>query len=447
MIGGLGSSCMYRSRLVIGIILLSGWLLSGWLPQTAQAAPYRGGRVEGIVVCAETGAPLSGVQVWLDRVAEPALSPRRKAVTNEAGMFVFKRVHPGHYRLYAHKSDYLLGDYLQQQQAEPGSALEIAEGSSVSHLMIRLSKGGQVSGLVLDEHGQPAADLIVKLLALTTAGDQVATVGVFTAKTDAAGRYRLHTIPPGRYVLRAERRRLAGSDAQLEFAYYPDGDSWGSAMPLEIKPGDALSDIQLMFTPHADQTVVSGTVTDALTGQPLANVRVDLVDGANLGLEVITDENGAFRLTGMSPGPCTISAHGGTAGDGYEWKLKRLVVQPGENTVHFRLNPATQVSGTVQYIGHAQAPVPGDFMVSVRVGTHARGITYTGQDTFHFTDLKAGQTQIQVGFAALQYKLAAILVDGQDVTGQTLTLQPGEKLTNVQILITDEPLAERPINP
>lgn len=103
---------------------------------------------------------------------------------------------------------------------------------------------------------------------------------------------------------------------------------------------------------------------------------------------------------------------------------------------------ATQVTATVQYIGHGPAPAPGDFMVSVRVGTHTRGITYTGQETFDFRGLKSGQTQIQVGFAALQYKLAAIVVGGQDVTGQTLTLQPGDKLTNVQILITDEPRAQ-----
>lgn len=439
MTGCFGINQPYRSRSIVGIILLGGSLLFGWFTAPVQAAPQQGARVEGVVVSAETGAPLAGVEVWLDRVAEPILSPRRRAVTNEAGRFEFKRVHAGRYQLYAHKSGYLLADYLRQQQAEPGSTLEIAEGASLSHLLIRLSKGGQVSGRVLDEQGQPAADMIVKLLALTTAGDQVATVGVITAKTNAAGRYQLRAIEPGRYVLRAERRRLTHSDAQLEFAYYPDGDSWVSATPLEINNGDVLDDLNLAFTPHADQAIVTGTVTDALTGQPLANVRVNLVDGTNLGLEVITDEHGAFRLTGMSTGHCTISAHGGTAGEGYEWTLKRLVVQPGENTVHFRLKPATQVTATVQYIGYGPAPAPGDFMVSVRVGTHTRGITYTGRETFDFRGLKSGQTQIQVGFAALHYKLAAILVDGQDVTGQSLRLQPGDKLTNVQILITDEP--------
>jgi len=43
-----------------------------------------------------------------------------------------------------------------------------------------------------------------------------------------------------------------------------------------------------------------------------------------------------------------------------------------------------------------------------------------------------------VGFAALPYKLAAVFSGDQDITGQEFELRPGDKLTNVRILISDD---------
>jgi hypothetical protein len=227
--------------------------------------------------------------------------------------------------------------------------------------------------------------------------------------------------------------------AQLEFAYYPDGESVQSATPIEIGYGDALSDVNVVFAPHKEQPAITGAITDVVTGQPLAGVSVDLVDGSNLGLHAKTGDDGTFRLEGMPAGQYTISAHAEAVGDGYEWMLSKTSVEPGLNVIDFQLTPSPKVTATVEYIGSGAAPAPGDYMVSVRVDTMARGITYSGQDTYEFRGLKSGQARIGVGFAALQYKLAAVFVNGQDVTGQTFELHPGDKLTDVRIQIIDEP--------
>ncbi|MBI3952166.1 MAG: carboxypeptidase regulatory-like domain-containing protein [Acidobacteria bacterium] len=431
-----------RWTIVFSIILASGiFMLTGSI-DSVSASPHRGGRVEGVVVSAETGAPLAGVEVWLDRVAETDLAPRRRATTNASGVFVFNRVHPGNYRLYAQKTGYLLVDYLQQQQVDPQAYLTVQDGATISNLQISLPLGGKVSGTVVDEQGNPAVGIIVKLLALTPSGDDVSTLSVVSTRTDEAGHYTLDGLYGGRYVVRAEQRSIGQTSARLGFAYYPDVDSWQSATPIEVGPGEALTDVNITFAPKPGQPVITGTIRDAQTGQPLQGVNIDLVDGSNLGIHTKTAADGTYRLEGMPTGRYTISAHGEGVGDGYEWVLEKTSVGPGQNVIDFDLTPAPLVVATVEYIGSGRPPAPGDYMVSVRVGDNARGITYSGQEAFEFRGLKPGKARIGVGFAALQYELAAVLLDEQDITGQVFDLRSGDKLTGVRIVITDDPAAD-----
>jgi len=375
-----------RWTVILAVVLASGFFMLVWFVDPAVASPYQGGRVEGVVVSTETGAPLAGVEVWLDQVAETDLAPRRQATTNEAGVFVFKRVHPGDYRLYAQKSGYLMVDYLQQHQTDPQAHLTVEAGTVISDIQISLPLGGKVSGTVLDEQGHPTAGLIVKVLALTPSVDEVSTVSVVSTRTDEAGRYFLEGLSPGRYVLRSERRNVDQTSARLEFAYYPDGESWRSATPLEISPGDALTDVNVTFSPKREPSVITGTITDGQTGQPLPGVMVDLADGSNLGLHTGTAADGRFQLEGMPPGRYTISAQGEGVGDGYEWVLEKTSVAPGLNVIDFQLLPTPRIVATVEYIGSGRPPAPGDYMISVRVGRNAQGIAYHGRRPSNFVD-------------------------------------------------------------
>jgi len=46
---------------------------------------------------------------------------------------------------------------------------------------------------------------------------------------------------------------------------------------------------------------IAGTITDQATGQPLANARVEGINGANLGRSATTDPSGNYTLTGLVP--------------------------------------------------------------------------------------------------------------------------------------------------
>lgn len=429
-------TAMIKWVMIVSVILI-GLGVTVWPTDSAQAAVRRGGRIEGVVVSVETGAPLAGVQVWLDRVTHDELAPRRTAVTDEAGRFVFDRVYPGEYNLVADKTGYLVANY-QQQRLARSAPLLVEEATEIADVQIGLVRGGKVSGQVLTERGTPASGLIVKLLRLTQSGDQVSATNLVSQTTDKQGRYVLQGLYPGRYVLRIEQRMKQAAGGRLVFAYYQDAASWPSATPIDIAPGEAVSDLTITFVPKSEELAVTGRVVDAQTGEPLRGVLVSIVEGSNLGMNTKTNSDGTYRLEGLPVGRYTISVQGAGVGDGYEWRLEDVELAPGGNVIDFELQPAPSISGTIEYVGAGTPPASGDFMVWVRVGRNGLGLVYNGNDSFGWRGLRTGRARLGVGFSSLNYKLAGIWIDDQEVTEKAFELRHGDKLTNVRVVLTDQ---------
>jgi len=95
-------------------------------------------------------------------------------------------------------------------------------------------------------------------------------------------------------------------------------------------PGLFVFVVLLLFTgcscknpiqPPADKTLIKGTVTDSLTGQPLAGTVVSL----STGLSATTDNNGNYQLTGMGGGSFTMQY------EKYDWRRKSKQVSVAAN--------------------------------------------------------------------------------------------------------------------
>jgi hypothetical protein len=171
------------------------------------------------------------------------------------------------------------------------------------------SQFGAINGIVIDSlHGRPLD------------GAQVSVEGLnSSAITDSAGRFRIDSVPPGKYrigVFHPLLDSLALSIASPPLQVFAD-----STLAVTVGTPSAVSFIRLACGPIQIDTiagigpsVVVGRVLDAETDAPAAGIRVTLTwaemqAGTNVGLHRIqrtrdttTGPSGGFRFCNLPPG-------------------------------------------------------------------------------------------------------------------------------------------------
>ena len=143
--------------------------------------------VRGVVIDDATKQPIAGASVILAR--PEAIAAAVVVATDARGHFVFDKVTPGTYRLYAEHDAYLRSD-------EPATVDVAADSPSSNPSSLTLVPSAVISGRVTDEYGEPAARVYVRA---------TVTAVVAETRTNDLGEYRLFGLRPGAYVISAER--------------------------------------------------------------------------------------------------------------------------------------------------------------------------------------------------------------------------------------------------
>jgi len=186
------------------------------------------------------------------------------------------------------------------------------------------------------------------------------------------------------------------------------------------------------FLTAQDRTAISGTVTDAATGQPLADVRISVVDAA---LQSVSDGRGLYRLTGVPVGQVMIQARR----IGYR-AMDRSVTVPASHplTVDLALTPSVVtlnemiVSGTAGDLTRkAQSATVAEIGVSdIAATTPARTLDQVLQSRVPGVSVNAGSgasgttSEIRIrGAASISLSNEPLIyVDGIRVTSQASPL-------------------------
>jgi protocatechuate 3,4-dioxygenase beta subunit len=136
---------------------------------------------------------------------------------------------------------------------------------------------------------------------LSRSDGQNARQGVLT---DSEGRFLFDNVPPGTYLLWAERPGFLRQDYGAR-ALSHDG------APLPVSQGQAVRDLEIKLTP---QSVITGTVFDE-AGDPIPNVDVAAVRRIGYGSrrtagagEATTNDRGEFRIFDLWPGTYLLAA-------------------------------------------------------------------------------------------------------------------------------------------
>src|SRR3977135_3979028 len=93
--------------------------------------------------------------------------------------------------------------HLAGMKHPPRPILVLGEGESRSDLVIRLQHFGAISGVVLDEDGEPVENADVMALTPAFQRTERKLRAVSQARTDRDGRYRIDGLQSGSYAIMA----------------------------------------------------------------------------------------------------------------------------------------------------------------------------------------------------------------------------------------------------
>jgi Carboxypeptidase regulatory-like domain len=188
-------------------------------PRDVAARPVTGtGTISGVVLEDDgSNQPVRRARVIVrgsDQVAE------RATATDDSGRFSLPALPPGHYTLTVSKPAYVSIYYGASHPGKgPGLPITLTDGQALTGLTIRLPHGAVITGTVTDDFGMPVADVSVRVMQFETTGQErrlvPAGLGRAEAQTDDRGRYRIYDLTAGTYVVAVMPPLRLGSPGDL----------------------------------------------------------------------------------------------------------------------------------------------------------------------------------------------------------------------------------------
>jgi hypothetical protein len=425
--------------------------------------------IAGKVVAAESGQPLGRATV----TAVPLRSgeqqrrgpgqdrPRRlSARTDDDGRYTLAQVPAGEYTLTAGRAGYVEASFGQITSRTPPRRVTVADGSTVGPLDFQLSRGGVITGRVVDDAGEPAERVAVRAMQQVRRGGQSRAGGASqTDQTDDQGHYRLFGLPPGEYLVIAEpadrrgwRTRdglVQGVDVDIIPTYGPGTVNPADAIRVQVQAGlEAAMDVQLVA---ARVATVRGRVLTS-TGDPLGagSVRLEMQGGDYGGMNrggPITS-GGQFEIDGVAPGTYTVIAQGvmrgtsdGSAGPvAPEAAVQTITVEGDDLVVPLVTSPGSTARGRIRIEGDGAALGDRTLRLATFPASRQSGFAFPGRGrvapdlTFELVGMR-GEQVIAVQGLPEGWWVKDVRVAGQEAR-DGFDFGQGKAVSGVEIVIS-----------
>ena len=167
------------------------------------------GALAGRVTIA-SGQPAVGARVMLNG----GEGESRMTMTDNDGRFVFERLRTGRYNVMVSKPGYVQISYGQRRVNSPGTQIPLTDGER-RQIEILLPRGAVITGMVLDERGEPSIGAQIRAMRFTMMSGRRRGQQMGGGSTDDRGIYRLHSLQPGEYgICAVVQNRGPVNDAQ-----------------------------------------------------------------------------------------------------------------------------------------------------------------------------------------------------------------------------------------
>ena len=347
-----------------------------------RLVPIGTGAISGVVMAADTGRPIRRARLSLNgasSVTSPgrggtpgaggvlsgrdggpglqtgSLTPggpsgmglTRSAISDDQGRFSFASLPAGRFTLTVTRDQFLAANYGQKKPGRPGTPIDLLDGQRAD-IKVQMVRGGVISGLVLDDTGEPLSSTEVRALRYSLQGGFKRLQQSRSVQTDDRGMYRLFGLDPGDYVvsvrpnsgdmMQAERMvaeaaafdqalaaQRSGSAAPTTInvplqigqngivsgmapTYYPAASAPKSATTVTIGAGEERSGIDIRTLP-----IRAGALTGMVTGIP-PGVAVQIMlqnadptaEANSQGARAMND--GRFNMSNLPPGDYVLTA-------------------------------------------------------------------------------------------------------------------------------------------
>jgi peptide/nickel transport system substrate-binding protein len=190
--------------------------------------------------------------------------------------------------------------YDRKASFESADRITISGAAQFSDIDILMQPGGIISGTITGAGGVPLANIPVDLLG-----------GWFGVCSDSSGHYQIQNVPYGDHIVVAQPDNWNWcSDTQATYLqeYYANTHDLDLATPVTLSALDDIAEqIDFQLEPGA---IIAGRITDASSGTPLPDLRVQAQDylTGDPAFATSTDANGFYTITGILTGSYRLQA-------------------------------------------------------------------------------------------------------------------------------------------
>jgi hypothetical protein len=405
---------------VVLLAVSSVWLQAAAARAGLQTSPQTA-VIQGTVTRAGTGQALKRARVNLRRaignmsgiVAPTAMAiGSLQAVTDDTGHFVFNNVTPGDYRISADREGFIHQEYGARSFKGQGMTISVVGGQQLANIDFQMTPTGSISGRILDESGEPMANVQVQAETFTyQQGKRILMMSGQAGQTNDLGEYRIYWLTPGEYYVTATSRRppnatvnpvvsqqvqisrmAAGGGVIVQAGpiqsteayaptYFPGGGFVDSATPVPVPAGSDVRGIDFVIHPTRTVTVKGqvivplvsaseGSKTPSIAGDraisgpgipvgPQMQVmlaRATSSETVSVGAGVAMrganmHPDGSFEISNVIPGSYILGAFGQQNGQQFSARLAIDVSDRGLENVNVPLRPGVSMPGRVYVDG------------------------------------------------------------------------------------------------
>ena len=437
-----------------------------------ERRPNGNSSLSGRVISADSGEPVDHATVYLFSLATHDAIFIRVA---SDGSFLFKDIAAGDYSLRTTNTPgYQDFSYNPEGRTGQHPSFTLKEGEQRTGIVLKPKPACNISGVVLDESGQPLTHEKLWVVAWQESdADGVGATFRITAQATvtAEGSYVLDRLDARPAYVMAIDLRSQDEDDYYPPCYAPGTFDRTKAKKVVFDEVKATGNVDIRLQKHGE-FALAGTITDAVTSSPIENALV-VVHHKDMLFDRVTtytDAQGHYRIDSLAPGEFLVHVDAKPFGFVKQRQPLTIHAETKDSRLDFSLKPGVTIRGKfvdtagkeiemnepayglayrlgypnpeyMSWSGSANRYTAGERKHQATFNAGAGDyeeeyMDFPTASTFIIQGMLPGRTVLRFEPKASDLVVQSILYKGQDITAAGIDTQADRQINDVTIVLT-----------